>query len=51
LLMIKTPKLHLKTKVIFTSFSKLNIAFYSLFCIVRTLNIKIFNNQTTLKAI
>jgi hypothetical protein len=41
LLMIKIGKLTLKIRVIFTSFSKLNIAFYSFFCIVRTLNNKI----------
>ena len=41
LLMIKTVKINLKIKVIFISFSKLNIAFYSFFCIVRTLNNKI----------
>jgi hypothetical protein len=39
-LTIKTLKLALKIKVIFINFSKLNIAFYSFFCIVRTLIIK-----------
>ena len=34
-------KLALKTKVIFISFKKLNIAFYRFFCIVRTLINKI----------
>ena len=48
--MVKTMKLPLKTKVIIINFNKLNIAFYILFCIVRTLNIK-FNNKTTKKAI
>ena len=46
----KNLQISLKNKVIFISFSKLNIAFYCFFCIVRTLNNKIFNNQTTKKA-
>ena len=42
---IKIGKLPLKTKVIFTSFKKLNIAFYCFFCIVRILNNKILTTK------
>jgi len=41
----KNFKYPLKTKVIFISFSKLNIAFYCFFCIVRTLNNKILTTK------
>ena len=47
----KNIQITLKIKVIFISFSKLNIAFYRFFCIVRTLNNKILTTKQLKKGI